>query len=169
MEKTRLTFYSHAFFRRWKFSHSRSSLGGLKIWRGKWFGSVVGIGSARVGSVCLAYCIISNANQCEEGVKVLSRIIFYLLLEKLVSRLRTPRSRTAARWKKLLTGNYVIIQVYFTSHNISTYIYLSMDAVGKMRTGDTGCVCARAKSCLSCRKLRVRFYFVSIYSSKRIL
>ena len=61
-------------------------------------------------------------SQCEEGVKVLSRIIFYLLLEKLVSRLRTPRSRTAARWKKLLTGNYVIIQVYFTSHNISTYI-----------------------------------------------
>lgn len=104
-----------------------------------------------VGASCLLHHIMS---QCEEGVKVLSRIIFYLLLGKLVSRLRTPRSRTAARWKKLLTGNYVIIQVYFTSHNISVRIYLGVRAVGKMRTGDTGCVCARAraKSCLSRRK-----------------
>lgn len=95
-----------------------------------------------VGASCLLHHIMS---QCEEGVKVLSRIIFYLLLGKLVSRLRTPRSRTAARWKKLLTGNYVIIQVYFTSHNISVRIYLGVRAVGKMRTGDTGCVCARAR------------------------
>lgn len=91
-------------------------------------------------------------NQREEGVKVLSRIIFYLLLEKLVS--RTPRSRTAARWKKLLTGNYVIIQVYFTSHNISTYIYLTR--LEKCEPG-TPVACARAREIvsLSCRKVQV--------------
>ena len=114
-----------------------------------------------VGASCLLHHIVS---QCEEGVKVLSRIIFYLLLGKLVSRLRTPRSRTAARWKKLLTGNYVIIQVYFTSHNISVRIYLGVRAVGKMRTGDTGCVCARACEIVSFSSKTVSraFYFVSI-------
>ena len=114
-----------------------------------------------VGASCLLHHIMS---QCEEGVKVLSRIIFYLLLGKLVSRLRTPRSRTAARWKKLLTGNYVIIQVYFTSHNISVRIYLGVRAVGKMRTGDTGCVCARACEIVSFSSKTVSraFYFVSI-------
>lgn len=100
-------------------------------------------------------------SQCEEGVKVLSRIIFYLLLEKLVSRLRTPRSRTAARWKKLLTGNYVIIQVYFTSHNISTYISERARGWKNANRGHRLRARARAKSCLSRGKVRA-FYFASI-------
>lgn len=99
-------------------------------------------------------------SQCEEGVKVLSRIIFYLLLEKLVSRLRTPRSRTAARWKKLLTGNYVIIQVYFTSHNISTYI--SQRARGWKNANRGHRLRVRAREIVSfLSKTVCTFYFVS--------
>lgn len=106
-------------------------------------------------------------SQCEEGVKVLSRIIFYLLLEKLVSRLRTPRSRTAARWKKLLTGNYVIIQVYFTSHNISTYISERARGWKNANRGHRLRARARARNRVFLVEKCVRFISLR-YSSKRI-